>query len=281
MKNAVENLGVGIGYRSDLRDFVFSKDYTFDYIGVTAESYMISSTGNTSQLHFLEKLSEQFVVLPHGVNLSIGSPNIDQHHLKEVKRICDITRCPFYSEHLAITKMPGITLGHLSPIPYTDDMLKRVVEHINYVQDYIERSLLIENIAYHFVLGDSPFAEVDFLNALVAETNCGILLDVANLNANALNNHFSPYEYINRLNSDRIVQIHIAGGDYDESGYLHDTHGSLVENATWELLDYVLNKTNINAILLEHDQDFPPTEYLVAQLEIAKKLLENSQEVTC
>lgn len=260
----------GIAYRKELDNIIYQNKKKISFIEITANSFIpLNRNGNLKRL---ETLAENFKIFVHGTTLSIASPTIDISYLKEIKEICSIVSSPYYSDHLSISSFSDINLSHFSPLLYNEKILNRLISNIHQVQNFIERPLLLENISYHFFLNDSPFIEADFFNKLCEKTNCGILLDLANLHANSINHKFDPYEYIDTINKKNIFQIHIAGGEYDKKGYLYDSHGNLVEKQTWELLFYLVKEGCLVPIILEYDQKFPETKYLLMELELMQKV---------
>ena len=79
--------------------------------------------------------------------------------------------------------------------------------------------------------------EAAFLSALVAETGCGLLLDVNNVYVNACNHGIDATAYLDALPRHAIRQIHLAGHGEDAlgSGLLIDTHDAPVCDAVWAL----------------------------------------------
>ena len=50
-----------------------------------------------------------------------------------------------FSEHLAWSSHDSVYLNDLLPLPYTEETLARVCEHIDEVQDRLGRRMLLEN----------------------------------------------------------------------------------------------------------------------------------------
>ena len=62
-------LGVGLGYRQALDEGIFAFKEEIDFLEIITEQYIYKVNGREK----LEKICEQFQVIPHGVGLSIGS----------------------------------------------------------------------------------------------------------------------------------------------------------------------------------------------------------------
>ncbi len=59
--------------------------------------------------------------------------------------VCERYEPASFSEHLAWSTHETTFFNDLLPLPYTDETLARVVEHIDQVQGVLKRRLLLEN----------------------------------------------------------------------------------------------------------------------------------------
>ena len=142
----------------------------------------------------------------------------------------------------------------------------------------MERPLVLENITYHFSYLPEQVNQTDFFNELTTRTGCGLLLDLENIHINAENHNFDPYTFIDEMPLSNVVQVHLAGGYKNSKGIYVDSHSKPVSEPTWQLLNYLIQKTNIKVIILEHDNDFPEDfNILLNQLRRAKSLLKKSE----
>jgi uncharacterized protein (UPF0276 family) len=90
-----------------------------DFLEITADHFMDAPNWKIDQL---KKLKESFTLIPHALDLSIGSSEgIDEVYLEKLAEVIDLTCPPYWSEHLAFTKAAGLELGHLAPLPFTDE----------------------------------------------------------------------------------------------------------------------------------------------------------------
>lgn len=262
-------LGSGLGYRPEIRRQALAAAAELDFVEIITERY----TGHPSLWRDLDMACERFPVIPHGVSLSIGSARgPDPDHLRAIKRVSDRTRAPYYSEHLALTGVPGIDLGHLSPLWFTEAALAIVARNVWQVQDYLEKPLVLENVTYYFELPNSQMSQAEFFHRLVAATGCGILLDVTNIHVNATNHGFDPLAFLEAMPLEAVVQVHVAGG-YLHDGFMVDGHCAPVEEASWRLLEALAARTAVRAVLLEHDDRFPEFSVLLDQVAHARRIV--------
>lgn len=250
--SGIPRLGSGLGYRREIKEAIISAKEKIDFLEIITDQFL----GPYAQLDELKTLCELFPVIPHGISLSIGSLSLDTEYLKMIKRISDLTKSPYYSEHLAMTRVPGIDIGHLTPLWFTEATLTTTIRNVKRVQDELEKPLVLENVTYLFEIASSEMTQVEFFGRLVESTGCGVLLDVTNVYTNSVNHKFDPLAFIRQMPLDHIVQIHLAGG-YWANGVLIDGHSEQVDQGSWELLEKLTQMVELKGSILEHDANFP------------------------
>ncbi|PTC00362.1 hypothetical protein C9975_07955, partial [Thalassospira xiamenensis] len=125
----------------------------------------------------------------------------------------------------------------------------------------LERPLVIENVSYYAALS-TEISELDFINRVLEQSDCQLLLDVNNVYVNSINHSYDPYDFIAGLPSHRVVYGHIAG-HYDEApDLLIDTHGTKVKPEVFKLLKYAYEQHGVFPTLLERDFNIPPLQEL-------------------
>jgi uncharacterized protein (UPF0276 family) len=125
--------------------------------------------------------------------------------------------------------------------------------------------------------------ESEFLNEILEKADCGLLLDVNNVYVNALNHSYNAMEFLNSLDLSRTVQVHIAGHLEDYQAHLSkrhlkilDTHGEVIKEEVFALFKYLLEKTEVKAVLLERDSNFPEFSNIISELAHVKQLMKES-----
>ena len=244
----------------------------YDVFEVITDNY-IREPEAREELAFL---CTRFPVIPHGVNLSIGSMMpLEKRYLQEIKRISDITKSPYYSEHLCMTRVPGRDIGHLAPLWFTEQTLQQVIDNVLFVQDYLGKPLILENVTYTLEIPLGSMSQTDFFNRLIAATGCGVLLDVTNVFINATNHHFNPSEFLVHMPLDHLVQVHLAGG-YWRNGWLVDGHSELVPTEIFDLFQELVSRCQVKGVIFEHDKNFPSIELLLQQMEKAREMIKKT-----
>ncbi len=212
------------------------------------------------------RFTEQHDFVCHGLSLSIGSPSpLDETFLHRLKRFLDQHQIKGYSEHLSYCSDDG-HLYDLMPIPFTEEAVHYVAERIRRTQDILERRIAMENVSYYAAPG-KQMEEIDFINAVLEEADCELLLDVNNIYVNSINHGYNAEEFLNALPAERVMYCHIAG-HYDEAEDLRvDTHGADVIDPVWDLLRKAYQRIGVIPTLLERDFNIPPLPQLLTEVD--------------
>lgn len=212
-------------------------------------------------------------LLFHGVELSIGSIEpLKEKHLSNIVRLMDVLEPVNYSEHLCMTEAAGIEIGQLTPLLWSNDLADRISEKILAVQNRIKIPFLIENIANRFVFPYVETTETEFINRILKNTNCGLLLDITNVFTNSFNHNFDPYKWIDALDLSFVAQIHLAGGTFDKDKVLQDSHDDAVWDDSWRLYQYVINKIGPCPTIIERTGNIPQFDSLLTEISKARQI---------
>lgn len=284
--------GAGLGYRRDLADdfLNLSSNNAIQFMEVAPENWV--KMGGAARYKF-DQAAERYPLAVHGLSLSLGGQApLDRELLKNTKALMTQYNSTFFSEHLSYCECEG-HLYDLLPMPFTEEAVKHVAQRIRYVQDFLELQISLENTSYYLHSPTSTMNEVEFLNAIAQEADCGIHLDVNNIYVNGVNHGLlDPYVFLEQVDVKRVNYIHIAGHDEEHSAaqvvedlegesfnkikgaYRHlpelliDTHGEAVKGTVWDLLEYAYQRLPvIPPTLLERDFNFPPFAELYAEVE--------------
>jgi len=215
--------------------------------------------------------TERHPFLAHGLSLSIGSPApLDVDFVHRVKDFLDTHGILGYSEHLSYCSDEG-HLYDLMPIPFTEEAVRHVAQRIGQVQDILGRRIAMENVSYYAAPG-REMDEIDFLNAVLEEADCDLLLDVNNVYVNGINHGYDPQAYMNALPAERIAYFHVAGHHQEAEDLLIDTHGAAVVDPVWQLLEQAYTLFGPVPTLLERDFNLPPLPELLGEMDTILRL---------
>jgi uncharacterized protein len=269
-------LGVGLGFREQLRSEIFINRSDIDFLEITADHYLDAAP---RKLEELDLLREHFTLIPHSLDLSLGSAEgIDDRYLDKLAALVDRIRPPWFSDHICFTKSDGIKIGHLAPVPYTNEALEVFAKNIERVKQKISVPLILENITYDLKYPSSEMSEAEFISRLLEENDCGMLLDAANLYINSQNNNYDWREYLDRLPLDRVVQLHFVGS-HRHGNRLIDAHADRTEDEIWNVFKEICVRCDIRGAILERDENFPEFSELLRELETAGEVIERSCSV--
>jgi uncharacterized protein (UPF0276 family) len=261
--------GAGLGLRRSFLDAVAERSPAqMGFYEVAPENWI--GIGGRLGGRFRE-LTERHPFVCHGLSLSIGSPApLDEGFVQRLKGFLDSHGIRAYSEHLSYCSDDG-HLYDLLPIPFTDEAVRHVATRVRRVQDILERRIALENVSYYAAPG-REMPEIDFINAVLEEADCDLLLDVNNIYVNSINHGYDPVAFLARLPSARILYAHIAG-HYEEAPDLRvDTHGADVIDPVWALLAEAYARFGVFPTLLERDFNIPPMERLTAEVATIARL---------
>jgi uncharacterized protein len=246
-----------------------------DFFEVHAENYM----GAGGPPHrFLEHIRRDYPLSIHGIGASIGgSERLDKNHLHRLKRLIEMYRPELFSEHLAWSTHEGAFFNDLLPLPYNENTLAIVVDHIDELQNAIGMRLLLENPSHYLPFGSSTMGETEFLRAVAKRTGCGLLLDVNNVHVSAINCGFDASAYIAAFPAEFVGEMHLAGHaeDTDAAGapLLIDDHGRAVDDKVWQLFRLALVHTGPVPALIERDNYVPSFAALAVEVARARAVL--------
>jgi hypothetical protein len=256
--------GVGIGWRPEIAGYVTGLP-GLRFTEVVAESVHIHAPLPEA---LAELLGRGVTVIPHGVKLSLGGaePIADERaaHLYECAQLLN---APLVSEHIAFVRAGGLEAGHLLPVPRTRESVDAIVANVRRTRSALGGvPLALEPIAALFDWPDPELTEAEFLTEILDRTGCGLLLDIANVYANARNRHESPTALLDELPLERIAYVHVAGG-MEHGGFYHDTHTDAIPPEVLTLVKDLCARTTPPALMLERDGDYPPAAALTAELD--------------
>lgn len=254
----------GVGLKPEHYRTILETMPDVGFFEVHAENYM----GAGGPPHrYLSEIRERYPLSLHGVGLSIGANRpLDREHLRRLRDLIRRYRPSQFSEHLAWSTHETAFMNDLLPLPYTDQTLAVVCEHIDEVQQSLGCQMLLENPSTYVAFTESTHEEVAFIAEIVQRTGCGLLLDVNNVEVASTNQNWDAEAYIARYPLAHVREIHLGGHmpDSDETGrpLLIDTHDRKVADPVWALYRSTIARTGPLPTLIEWDADIPTWDVL-------------------
>ncbi len=263
--------GAGLGLRRDFAEEVLHNPPKVDFYEVAPENWM--RFGGRLGRRF-RTLTESFPFVCHGLSLSLGGPApLNEEFLLELKDFLREHQIALYSEHLSYCGDEGL-LYDLMPMPFTAEAASYVAERIRRVQEILESPIAIENISYYAAPGQE-MEEIDFLNAVLEEADCGLLLDINNIYVNSVNHGYDAEDFLKAIPGERILYAHVAGHYVEAPDFLVDTHGAPIIDPVWKLLALAYERFGVFPTLVERDFNIPPLSDLMREVETVRSIQNN------
>ena len=265
----------GVGLKAEHYRLILEAKPDVGFFEVHAENYM---GGGGPPHRYLAKIRERYPLSLHGVGLSIGTDRpLDRDHLERLKQVIALYEPSLFSEHLAWSTHDAGFFNDLLPVPYTLEMLARVADHIDEVQETLGRQMLLENPSTYLSFAESTYSEVEFITEVVKRTGCGLLLDINNVHVSSTNQEWDPVRYINEYPLARVQEIHLAGytREADDKGrpLLIDTHDRPVDERVWALFEHAIARLGAMPTLIEWDARVPAWPALKAEAYRAESII--------
>ena len=270
----------GVGLKAQHYRTILETQPDIGFFEVHAENYM----GAGGPPHrYLTEIRARYPLSLHGVGLSIGADRpLDRDHLRRLAELVRRYEPGLFSEHLAWSSHGELFFNDLLPVPYTQRTLHRVCEHIDQVQEYLGRQMLLENPSTYVAFAESTYWEVDFITEIARRTGCGLLLDVNNVYVACTNQHWEALRYIDEFPMAHVREIHLAGHatDADVQGrrLLIDSHDRLIDGIVWSLYARTIEKLGPVPTLVEWDQNVPAWGELFAEAKRAEFILSGKRQ---
>jgi len=263
------DLGFGLGLRVTHYPYIFEHWPKVDWFEIISENFM--DTDGRPRRN-LEKVREHYPIVMHGISMSIGTVDpLDSLYLKQLKALINAVKPAWVSDHLCWTGIAHRNSHDLLPVPYTEEALDHIVERIGKVQEYLGRTIALENPSTYLEFKSSHIPEAEFIREMAKRSGCHLLLDVNNVYVSCYNHRLDPKAYLDTLPLEQVIQIHLSGHT-NHGTHIIDTHDDHVVEEVWALYRYVSKKAGraLNT-MVEWDGNIPEFPVLFAELEKAKQ----------
>ena len=281
---------VGIGWRGELAAGIFTQLDRIDLLEIIADDHFRATP---RELRALRTLAAQTPITLHGVAMGLaGSEPTESRRMDNMARLVDALQPESWSEHLAFVRAGGIEIGHLAAPPRTQQNVDAAIANIERATRIVGRAPLMENIA---TLIDPPASTLDeaaWVSSIVNGANAGLLLDLHNLYANALNFGVDPAELLLRFPLERVRAVHLSGGKWIPEPVpggadtlprmrLLDDHVHDVPVDVFELLALLAQHAPQPLdVIIERDGEYPDFSCLLTQLDAARDALRRGRDAS-
>lgn len=261
--------GVGIGLRKELFEPLLATSRRVDWLEIVSENYL-DATGRADTM--LERFSERWPIVPHGVALSVGSEP-PAGYLDALAALVQRIAPPYTSDHACYSSLGARNYLDLLPLPRHEEAVARVVANARAATLATGVPLVLENITTYAEMPGSTMSEAAFLAAIADQAEVGLLLDVNNLYVNAVNQGRSAWDLLEEFPLSHVKQLHLAGHTWD-GDVLLDTHAAPIAPQVWELYTEILERCGPVPTLIEWDQHIPSLDAVLDEADRARELME-------
>lgn len=279
MKSSLQLTGIGL--RTPHHAAFLENRPGVAWVEIQSEHYFVD--GGKS-LQALTAIRQDYPVSLHSSSLSLGSA--DELNWQQLKKLRDLSLridpC-LISDHLSWSSIDGHYLHDLIPIPYTEEALTHVISRIKQVQDYLNKQILIENIANYMKFNASIIPEAEFLTEVASQSGCGILLDINSVYISAMNLHFDAIEYLSHIPAKLVQEIHLSGfssSHVNKKEILVPSHDRPIVPAVWNLFRQSIKQFGAKPVMIEWDTDLPTLDTLCLEAYRAEKTMREEYAAT-
>lgn len=281
---------VGLGWRGELAAGIFTHLDEIDLLEVIADDHFKS---DARALRPLQTLAAQVPITLHGVAMGLaGSEPVELRRMDNMARLVNALQPESWSEHLAFVRAGGIEIGHLAAPPRTDLNICAAIANIERVSEIVGQRPLMENIATLIDPPGSRWDEPGWTAQIVNACSNGLLLDLHNLYANALNFGERPEKLLTRFPLHRVRAVHLSGGQWIAEPSLSkdqpstrqrllDDHVHDVPADVFGLLELLAQRVMQPLdVIIERDGQYPDFDNLVTQMNAARAALSRGRANT-
>jgi uncharacterized protein (UPF0276 family) len=229
-------LGVGLVYMPGLASAIAEASDALDYIEVEPQQHWLRRTHGARELRLdyaeFETIRElRKPCLLHSVGCPIGGTFslLDQHAAMLRESVAALDPA-WVSEHLSFNQFQHAGVQQhasflLPPLPCAASVAT-AVRGLGALRAVVARPLLFETGVNYLRAQPGEWSDGRFVRAVAEQADCGILLDLHNAWTNARNGRQPLDAFLDELPLDRVVELHLAGGE-SLDGYWLDAHSGL------------------------------------------------------
>ncbi len=277
--------GVGILHNPVVPGLLKADPGLVDYVAITPDMFWTDrgpGAGDRfveleSWTDFLDWAVGRLPLVAHSIGLSLGSAEFaDDGYVEQLAGWHRRYHFLWHSDHLSFAQVRSASgheqhAGMAVPLPFDEEVLDMVSARLRALRTCFPSPILVENAVAYLDFPDQDMTEPEFLNALVRDGGGALLLDLHNLYTNARNKGFDASAFLQALDLDAVVEVHVAGGG-EFAGMYTDSHAGPCPEPVWQLLEEIMPRTpNLKGVTFEfHDSYFPRLGVEGVQAQIAR-----------
>lgn len=207
----------------------------------------------------LDFYSENNRLIGHGVYYSLFDARWTERQEIWLKKLQEEFRKRKYShitEHFGFMNTENFHQGVPLPVSLHSKTLEIGKDRLYRLQDAVQVPVGIENLAFSFSL-DDVMEQGIFLDQLTEDIDGFLILDLHNIYCQSCNFEIEMQEIIKLYPLDKVKEIHLSGGSWQESVYgkkpiRRDTHDDTIPENILSVLPLVFSQCkNLEYIIIE------------------------------
>ncbi|KFF19596.1 DUF692 family multinuclear iron-containing protein [Chryseobacterium sp. JM1] len=206
----------------------------------------------------LDFYSDNSRLLGHGVYYSLFDARWMERQeiwLKKLKEEVKRRKYNHITEHFGFMNTENFHQGVPLPVPLLPKTLQIGKDRLSRLQDAVEIPVGVENLAFSFSMDDVK-EQGEFLDRLVEDIDGFLILDLHNIYCQSCNFKVDMMEIINLYPLEKVNEIHLSGGSWQESAYgkkpvRRDTHDDRIPEEILNLLPEVLIQCHPEYVIIE------------------------------
>lgn len=276
-------LGVGITYSSAIEPILERHPDLVDVVEVEPQTTWIETRDEREPYRVSTEVLDHIAELPgrkivHSIGVPVGGTvRPEPHQLELLRRTIAHFGSPWASEHLSWNATDEFRTGFFLPPRQTPAGVETAAKSIRDLQATLPVPIAVETGVNYLQPRPDEMPDGAFVAAVVEKAGCGLLLDLHNIFANAVNGRQSIDDFVNQLPLDRVWEIHLAGG-FEMEGFWLDAHSGAIPDPLFEIAKSVVPALpNLKAIIFEMYPSFVPVagyDTIRAELERLHELWE-------
>ncbi|MET0241841.1 MAG: DUF692 family multinuclear iron-containing protein, partial [Flavitalea sp.] len=251
------SLGVGVTYCTELHELIQLEASLFDLIEIEPQTLWIRDTLNHDLYTFPQETKQILASLPqqkiiHSVGVPVGGNKpADPKQLNLLKQNIKDFNSPWASEHLSFNSTLDFHTGFFLPPRQTERGIALALNNIKRLQQSLKIPIAVETGVNYLKTRHDEMEDGLFVREVSRAADCGILLDLHNLYTNELNHRQSVEKFISQIDTERVIEMHLAGG-IEMDGYWLDAHSGVMPERLIRMAEELVPiLPNLKAIVFE------------------------------
>lgn len=258
-------LGVGITFMPEIEPLLETRPDLFDVIEFEPQTTWIEMPGQPVGYRPDERVIERLLAYPqrkliHSVGTPVGGTvRPDPGQLALLRATIEKLQSPWASDHLSFNSTPEFRTGFFLPPRQTPEGVAVACTSIYDLQAGLGLPIAVETGVNYLQRRSDEMHDGQFVSSVVQGAGCGLLLDLHNIFANAMNGRQTVAEFLAEIPLERVWEIHLAGG-MEMDGFWLDAHSGAIPDPLFEASRLVVSRLpNLKAIIFEIFPSFVET----------------------